>query len=506
MTLRSSHKPVIRTLERFGSPWVLISGGLAMAVAMLSICAVVLYEGRGDALRHSTEASRNTLLVLERDIGRSIKLYDLSLQGVVDGIGQTDVMALPAHLRHDVLFDRAATANDLGSILVLDRHGNVVLDSRATAGLPAALGNFSDRSYFTVQRDNPHAGLFVSTPFASRLSSGEWSIALSRRIDNPDGSFGGVVIGAVRLQYFRNLLSDIKLGPHGVLALIHTDGQVIMRSPYNPALIGRNVRGTNVFGRMAAADSGSFSAKASIDGVNRIYEFKHLAGLPLVVEVAPAEEDIYSTWVERSVRMGILMAVFSAVFVVLLAVLAHSLSRQAKAEAMLRALARTDSLTGLHNRRTLDELLLREWRRSKRSGQALSILFVDVDRFKNYNDTYGHQAGDDVLAQIARCISGHIRRPGDIAGRYGGEEFLVVLPDTGQPGALAVAESMRMAVAQLAIAHTASEKGSVTVSIGVVTWHGHVVDTLATVIRAADQALYNAKANGRDQVFAAVQA
>jgi diguanylate cyclase (GGDEF)-like protein len=98
-----------------------------------------------------------------------------------------------------------------------------------------------------------------------------------------------------------------------------------------------------------------------------------------------------------------------------------------RAESELQLLARTDGLTGLNNRRSLGEILEHEWRRAKRSQSVLSLLFVDIDRFKAYNDTYGHQAGDDTLAAVARCIADNIRRPADSAARYGGEEFIVVL-------------------------------------------------------------------------------
>ena len=144
-----------RSLDRLSSPWLLIGGGGALALAMLSICAVLLYEGRGDALQRSTDASLNTLLVLERDIERNINIYDLSLQAIVDGVGRPDVNALPLSLRRDLLFDRAATASGLGSILVLDKDGRVILDSRTDT---PPQGSFAGRRYFSIQRDNPANG------------------------------------------------------------------------------------------------------------------------------------------------------------------------------------------------------------------------------------------------------------------------------------------------------------------------------------------------------------
>jgi hypothetical protein len=170
-----------------------IGGALVIAFAMLTVCAVLLYDGRQDALQHARDASRNTLLVIERDILRNVELYDLSLQAVVDGVGQPEVMALPARLRDALLFDRAATAKDLGSMLVLDAAGNVLIDSRSE--VPSHV-NLADRRYFTVHRDNPAAGLYVSAPLVSRIRKGDPIIVLSRRIDNPDGSFPQAAVGA----------------------------------------------------------------------------------------------------------------------------------------------------------------------------------------------------------------------------------------------------------------------------------------------------------------------
>lgn len=129
-----------------------------------------------------------------------------------------------------------------------------------------------------------------------------------------------------------------------------------------------------------------------------------------------------------------------------------------------------------------------------------SLLFVDIDRFKAYNDKYGHQAGDDALAAVARCIGENIRRPADTAARYGGEEFIVVLPDTLREGAYAIAEKIRLAISELAIEHSESEYGRVTASIGSASWTPEQDIDVTQVIKAADQALYDAKARGRNRV------
>ena len=161
----------------------------------------------------------------------------------------------------------------------------------------------------------------------------------------------------------------------------------------------------------------------------------------------------------------------------------------------------TDGLTKLANRRYFDEALSAEFYRSKRSGDLLSLVMLDIDHFKQFNDTYGHLAGDECLRQVALAIKSIIRRSPDIAARYGGEEFVVILPNTDLHGAAAVAENIRKAVEELAIPHTASlTAGYVTVSLGVATISAARVSSPETVLAVADEALYSAKQKGRNRV------
>jgi diguanylate cyclase (GGDEF)-like protein len=172
-----------------------------------------------------------------------------------------------------------------------------------------------------------------------------------------------------------------------------------------------------------------------------------------------------------------------------------------KAQAdVLRHWVYIDGLTGVRNRRDFDERLAAEWGRAVRNRTALSVVLLDVDFFKRYNDCYGHQAGDECLRRIAGSLKTGLKRPGDLVARYGGEEFACLLPDTGLAGAMTVAKQLREQVFAQQIPHAESSVAPVvTVSLGVCSKGADVGGSAELLLRLADAQLYEAKARGRHQ-------
>jgi diguanylate cyclase (GGDEF)-like protein/PAS domain S-box-containing protein len=171
----------------------------------------------------------------------------------------------------------------------------------------------------------------------------------------------------------------------------------------------------------------------------------------------------------------------------------------------LQQAANTDGLTGLANRRHFDEFLQREWRRCARLNLPLSVLIIDADHFKSFNDRYGHLAGDECLRAIASQIAAVARRPSDLAARYGGEEFVLLMPETSREVAMQLADRLCTLVRRLEITHEGNPaSGVVTVSIGLGTCvpnaHGSTCSSAAALVSAADRSLYHAKRDGRNRV------
>jgi diguanylate cyclase (GGDEF)-like protein/PAS domain S-box-containing protein len=180
----------------------------------------------------------------------------------------------------------------------------------------------------------------------------------------------------------------------------------------------------------------------------------------------------------------------------------RDLTDQKRAEMALKELASKDGLTGLSNRRSFDQMLMTEWARAQRTQKPLALLFVDVDHFKLFNDAHGHQTGDECLREVARVVSRHAVRPLDLASRYGGKEFALILPEMSRDDACAIAEEIRSAVFALQITHGADGAGDhVTLSVGVASHVPGEADGAPNgLLGAADQALYAAKRLGRNRV------
>lgn len=168
-----------------------------------------------------------------------------------------------------------------------------------------------------------------------------------------------------------------------------------------------------------------------------------------------------------------------------------------KSHHRLSEIALLDSLTAISNRRNFDQVLAVEWARARRTRQPLSLLLIDLDYFKRINDTYGHQAGDECLRHTARLLSAAVERPSDLVARFGGDEFAILLAETGSAGASTVARRIRSA---MATSPAVANLGATTLSIGIATWNAEGESSSDHLIRAADHALYTAKHNGRDRV------
>ena len=488
--------------------------GLAISGAMLLLGGWVLFQSRQDAWTQAYEASDNLLLTLQRDIRRDVGVFALSLQDTIDTLAQPGFAQAPAAVRRHALVNRAMTAENLGSLLVLDARGDVVVDD--STSFNARTPNLADYDFFKVHRGAVDTGLYLSRAFRSPLHDGDPSIALSRRLTAPDGSFGGVVMSMMRLSSFQNLFEQLEVGMQGSITLCRTDGHLVARYPYHSEDFDRDVGTGEIFQKFSAARSGRFVSTSTFDGVRRLYTFRHVGDLPLVLSVNLSEDDILAPWRRRALTMGGMLVALCLATATLSLLFRRELLRRASAEraltdaaGQLAALAMTDSLTGVSNRRRFDAELAQVWTRAERQRGPVSLLLIDVDRFKAYNDRYGHQDGDACLRAVAETVQGLVDRPGDLFARLGGEEFVALLPGTSAAEAEGLAGRICAAVFDRALPHAGNLTcgGVVTVSIGCATALPHPGGTAAiALVASADALLYEAKRTGRNRVVGTVHA
>ncbi len=551
-------------------------------------------------------------------------IVDLRERVESEGLAPDKVARLDRLMRY-----RLNTPPGLHGLFVIDAAG-----SRIASALPPghAASRYADRAYFQWHRVQADRGVHIGSPVRSK-TDGSWIITVSRRVDDRDGRFAGIVLATIAVDDLQRFYATFDVGRQGVISLDGEDGIVIARTARGGSSTGASVAAGPVFRRLLPhADAGVFRTVSPIDGIVRLGSYRRVEGYPLVIIVAHGLEEVLTDWRsdgwlhlvvsagaacalgvvgwrfageirtrQRATRRYHLLAENSSDAIVCVGLdgrqsyvspsftrltgwsvaeameydlqglihpedreelhavrarlragavqatgrLRHlrkdgsylwveicirmveqagddgmqfvanmrDISERKTAEDQIMALnrelavlAHTDGLTGLANRRRFDEALGQEWDRAARDRRPLSLLMIDVDRFKLYNDQYGHQRGDQCLHAVAAAVGELVRRPGDLAARYGGEEIALLLPATAAAGATELAARLCGAIEASAIAHEANVPGRVvTVSIGVATTLPGLTEQAVgarALIAAADAALYEAKRRGRNRVVA----
>ena len=481
---------------------MVILGSTLTVIAILGIVTFLLIREHAGAKEAATRSATTIAQLIDADVLRTVELYDMTLQGLISAAQRDDLRQVSPQIRHLVLFDRSTTARFKGDILLLDKHGEVLADSSLIEPRP---DNFADRDYFQAHVTNPGSGMFISRPFKPRCDcedNNEWRISFSRRIASPTGEFLGVAVASMRLTYFDQLFNSLYIGSDSTLNIIDDAGILLAQKPYlEHDSIGKSFANRPNVVRILREGTGSFESVSSIDGQQRLYTFSRVGNLPLTVIVALANNDVFAAWRRTALVISGATGVLCIGLLWLSWLLRRELRLRHLAEQELAQLAATDALTGVANRRILDLTLRHEWFRAQRSGLPLSVLMIDADHFKAFNDRHGHQGGDEALRTVAKVISANVRRPADLVARYGGEEFSVILAETDSAGAQQIAEKIRAAVEQLP--RVEGDEQPMTVSIGISTWTTQTDATLEQLLFAADKALYQAKERGRNRVVAA---
>jgi diguanylate cyclase (GGDEF)-like protein len=512
---------------------------------VVNLAALALAQEKQRYHERTTEATQSIARLLDQQIASVFDKVDLALQNVhqiyIDQAvaGRLDTASLNASLGRE-----EALLPEISALRIADASGAIRFGSELPQESFVSIG---DREYFALARDNPQTKLIVSGPIRSRITQ-KWILVLARRLDTPEGRFAGVVYANLPCDYFDRVLAVTSLGRDGAATIRMADMSLVYRYPDTKNALGDKTVSPQLRETINRSPSmGGYIAVTRLDGIERSNAYRRVANYPLYVIVGQSTREFLGGWRQNMALTltlaGMLLSVIWFATLLVMRVqsrlrediaqririgsalelaiaergeLLNELARKNEALAhtnqtleqkvaertaalreanmALEMLARRDALTQVNNRRSVDERLHDEFLRMKRTGISYALLLIDVDHFKEVNDRFGHEQGDHVLQHIARIMVCSCRAT-DFFGRFGGEEFLVILPGTSVDRAAFVADKMRISVAESPIPGV----GRVTISIGVACAQGDDIDEMHA-LRRADQNLYRAKGNGRNQV------
>lgn len=466
-------------------------------------------------LMQSRAATENVAKAAAEHAAATFGMLRALLDGMVERIGTDGVDRAAREGQHRTLAGRLEYHPALQGLFVYDQDGHCVVSSGKQLG-----PDLSDADYFAYHRMHRSRQTLVGAA-ATGHNPDEGVVTMSRRLDDKDGNFAGIVLATVPTTYFQRYYKQFSIGARGAVFIALADGTLVTRLSPRDTGVGHSMLQAPLFRFIqgSEAEAGTVMLMTPFDGIERQHSYRRVPGFPLIVGAAMAKDDMLADW-WRATRqecliVAAMLVVINAFGLWVIKQLRDGQRLQSALWEARRALeqhnaeldrqARTDALTGLRNRRHLDEQLADELARAARDGEQVALIMLDVDYFKRYNDAYGHAAGDDCLRMIGNVLRQSVNRAGDIATRFGGEEFAVLLPGTGMDGAQRVAESIRLAVLHQQLPHRGNSGGVVTISAGVaavVPDSANIAESARTLIETADAGLYAAKESGRDSVHA----
>jgi len=609
-----------------------LSRRAALYVAMICVAILGLegwreWNSHDAAINRSITSDLNLAHSLRQHADDTFELAEQTVTSIVyeaQQAGEGGLAAIETRMRRSI-----GDSTRLQRIDIYDPVGNLLATTAQSTPSDARPTGYS---YFQNHRNSISQAPFFGRPI--ELSSGDWILTISQRLNRADGTFGGVVVATIDGRYFANFYSSFDVGRLGAISLASSDGILLARAPYDATQIGRDLSAGPLFSQqIATRRAGQYQAASLMGGVTRVSAFDSSYRYPLVTIVSVSRDEVLAPWFAGAIQRFAIAAALTVGLALLGLRLADQIGRRQRSETILvqkeaefrllaesasdlverfaadgrrlyispamerllghkphdllgtnafdtihmedrpavaeaadrlrrretteetivfraqhangqeiwletalrvaaptdsqqqagvvgvtrdvterkrlelklASLATIDGLTGLANRRAFDEALTREVARSRRSQTPLSLLMIDCDRFKRFNDDYGHLEGDACLRAIAAVIMDRARRPLDMAARYGGEEMALLLPDTDLGAARSIGVEICRQVQALGIRHDRNLPWKLaTISVGVATLDASDGDTRDApwLVSTADLALYDAKAQGRNQCIA----
>lgn len=481
--------------------WIVVVIG-AGGAAFVALWLYSMHAGRQRSEENGMRELGNTAQLISEHTNRSFLAAQMVLMHARDIVEQ---VIREEKLSAEVLNERfkkvAGGLIELHTAFFVDHNGFLVAASNLPVKRPIKV---ADRDYFRHHAALSTPPAFISAPLKSR-ATGQWTITLTMAVRDNEGRFAGLVGTTVRLESIARFYDGLSLGAGSTITLVRTDGQTLMRYPMVDSELTRIVPADDPLLVIANAEGRghSMSAVSPFDNSRRHAVFQRSLQFPVLTFVSRTEDSVLADW-KNGARLSTVAVVMVLAGITMLGWLALRQLRQLE-NAIERSLH--DPLTNLPNRRYFHEHARNEWRRALRNQDPVSVLFIDIDHFKRFNDRHGHEQGDDCLRQVGRRLQSSLNRAGDMVARHGGEEFVCLLPHTDLNGAERVASHLLDAIRNPAILHRDSPVAAhVTISIGIAsTTPSEDAYSLSHLLAEADSALYAAKRAGRNRACTAAE-
>lgn len=380
--------------------WALV---LAIGIGVLFARAVLTI--RDDQWAHAKATNAMLAHTIEQNITRTIDGFDHSLAGVVNSLGSFDLPSLSPELRSALLFDHSLRMRGLGTVAVLDLHGNILMESGSP--VPRS-GNFADRDYFRVHLRDGFQGLYIDQPVQARLSGGAPSLPMSRAYYHSDGTLAGVVVGTIRIEYFQELFASVNLGPNSRIVLWRQDGTSLAHFPGKAFDADPERLPASQLERIRASTQGTFTDTHADNGTRFLHAFRHLNGYPLIVSVDQPVETVVAQWRSSALRLGAFALLLMLACVGLMLLFVHELERRQSVSAQLRE-AEHDLRTILNNLPSLVAYWDRRLHNRFANEAYRQSLGVTPEQLRTQSlpelasaDTYGK-----VRPHVERALQGH---------------------------------------------------------------------------------------------------
>lgn len=486
---------------------LMYAGLLLIGAAVLCFGSWSLWLSWQNSVRATEKEAKNQSLSLSRQAQDTFLQVQLTLEELARNADA--VFSAPARFDgpQGRLARQKAHLPQLSGLFIYDAQGNWL----AGTGLDAAE---ADKNYILQLTRHSATQPYIGHAMRSRIT-GQWLIPVSLRLNDAQGALRGVALATVNIDFFRHFYSWYELGEGGLLGLLHSDGTIFYIRPFSDRVINRRIANSPLFTQMLTrARSGTHSWKNRVDGKERIVGYAQAERYPLVAVAGYDRQALAQTWLQNN-RTIIILNILLLLMVLLSGVLGIRQLRKTvarhielmkaqdeltRANHTLQDLALLDGLTGIGNRRQFDIYLEQCLTRAAQTGTPVTLVMLDIDYFKNYNDTYGHVAGDECLKKVASILKNLPRRSTDIVTRYGGEEFAIILPSADTEQAEHLARHALDILRSLALPHKATRlpEKMVTLSVGIST--SEADSDSVSLKQAADTALYAAKYAGRNRI------